>query len=46
MSELTSFLTDVTILLLLACNSITIISLRARINDLEYRIGKLTKGEE
>lgn len=37
MSELTSFLMDITILTILACNSITIFALRARIDELERR---------
>lgn len=45
MNELTSFLMDVTILTILACNQITAFALRARIDELEYQVKKLTEGE-
>lgn len=45
MSELISFLMDITILVILACNSITAFALRARIDELEHRVKKLTERE-
>lgn len=46
MSELTSFLMDITILTILACNSITTFTLRARIDELEHQVKELTERSE
>jgi hypothetical protein len=44
MSELTSFLMNITILIILACNQITAFALRLRIEELECQVKKLTEG--
>lgn len=46
MSELTSFLMDITILTILACNQITAFALRARIDELEHQVKKLAERED
>ena len=45
MSELTSFLINISILIMLACNAINIFVLRSRIEELEQRIDKQTEKE-
>lgn len=46
MSELTSFLMNIAILLTLACNSITAFALRIRIEELEHQVEELTERGE
>ena len=45
MSELTSFLMDISILIILGCNAISIFALRSRIEELEQRIDRMTERE-